>query len=84
MLDPGHGGTDPGTTTPIFQQHEKDINLGVVLALNDTMVIRSDPSFTVYCTREDDTTLTRYQRASMAGCPIALLWESCREHNCRI
>jgi len=50
MLDPGHGGIDPGAVTG--NVYEKDINLAVALQLAE--LVRQDGA-EVYLTRKDDS-----------------------------
>lgn len=51
MLDPGHGGEDPGATGP-SGHHEKDVVIKIARQLKQ--LIQADPNMKVYMTREDD------------------------------
>ena len=51
MLDPGHGGRDPGAIGE-FGLREKDVNLDIALRLNELLKKRKE--LTVLMTREDD------------------------------
>lgn len=51
MLDPGHGGEDPGATGPTGH-HEKDVVIKIARQLKQ--LIDADPNMKVYMTREDD------------------------------
>jgi N-acetylmuramoyl-L-alanine amidase len=51
MLDPGHGGEDPGATGP-GGNHEKDVVILIGQQLKQLM--EADGNMTVYMTREDD------------------------------
>lgn len=64
ILDPGHGGKDPGATGP-DGAFEKDINLRVALDLAETM--RSTYGYEVLLTRMDDTFIPLEQRARLAN-----------------
>ena len=53
VIDPGHGGRDPGASSEFVRQPEKDITLAVALAIRDALV--STGRVRVAMTREDDT-----------------------------
>ena len=40
VIDPGHGGRDPGATSVSGQVHEKDLTLALARELRDTLVER--------------------------------------------
>lgn len=61
LLDPGHGGTEPGAAGPNGYL-EKDVNLSVSRLLRDELVAKGA---TVYMTREDDSTLSLQERMAM-------------------
>ncbi|MBE9224294.1 N-acetylmuramoyl-L-alanine amidase [Phormidium sp. LEGE 05292] len=61
LLDPGHGGTEPGAAGPNGYL-EKDVNLSVSRLLRDQLVARGA---TVYMTREDDKTVSLQERMAM-------------------
>jgi N-acetylmuramoyl-L-alanine amidase len=62
VIDPGHGGHDPGATANGLR--EKDINLKVALKLKS--LLEKDPRFKVYLTREDDRFIPLYDRTLIA------------------
>lgn len=55
VIDPGHGGSDPGAINRRLGLREKDVTLDVSLRLRDELVRRG---WRVYLTREDDRDLT--------------------------
>ncbi|OGI22700.1 MAG: hypothetical protein A2255_07005 [Candidatus Melainabacteria bacterium RIFOXYA2_FULL_32_9] len=61
VIDPGHGGVDPGTTQGGI--YEKDINLSVAKKLKNHLVKQG---FQIVMTREDDRTLSLKRRVSIA------------------
>jgi N-acetylmuramoyl-L-alanine amidase len=60
VLDPGHGGWDPGaviySNTP-YEMHEADVNLAVALRLRDILIAQG---YDVLMTRETNVALTPY------------------------
>ncbi len=77
VLDPGHGGSDPGAIAydeddEIFAM-EKDINLGIATYVYD---ILKSKGITVYMTRTDDTYTPLSQRATFANDLDATLFVS--------
>lgn len=62
VIDPGHGGHDPGATA--YGLREKDINLKVAKMLKS--YFDKDPRFIAYLTREDDTFIPLYERTLIA------------------
>lgn len=64
ILDPGHGGKDPGATGP-DGAFEKDINLRVALDLAETL--RSTYGYEVLLTRMEDTFIPLEERARLAN-----------------
>ncbi|MDR3766688.1 MAG: N-acetylmuramoyl-L-alanine amidase [Butyricicoccus sp.] len=63
LLDPGHGGTDPGASSPDGQYNENHLNLEVALYLRDMLQAQG---VTVYMTRTDtDTYPSLNDRADM-------------------
>jgi N-acetylmuramoyl-L-alanine amidase len=62
VLDPGHGGRDPGALGP-GGLREKDITLRLAHALRPRLVARG---FRVVLTREDDRTLSLEERTAFA------------------
>jgi len=72
VIDPGHGGRDPGAVGNISvngrntQIHEKDIVLKVALALRDRLTT-SYPDKRILMTRDTDSFISLEQRADMAN-----------------
>ena len=64
VIDPGHGGRDPGAPSVSGQVHEKDLTLALALELRDDLVKRG--RVRVAMTRDDDRYLTLDQRAAVA------------------
>jgi len=64
VIDPGHGGADPGTTS-IGGVHEKYLVLNVSLKLLE--LFNSSSDVRVYMTRRSDTTVSRPARAALAN-----------------
>lgn len=64
VIDPGHGGRDPGAVRGKIK--EKDINLGVALALGD-LIKKNMPDVKVVYTRDKDTFLELNDRAKKAN-----------------
>ncbi|WP_133365003.1 N-acetylmuramoyl-L-alanine amidase family protein [Qipengyuania sediminis] len=62
MLDPGHGGFDPGARTPAMD--EKDLTLGLALALREQLL--AEGGVRVAMTREDDRFVALSERAEAA------------------
>lgn len=62
VIDPGHGGSDTGTT--IGRLHEKDLTLDIATRLRDRLV---EHNFEVHMTRANDATLTLKERSEMAN-----------------
>jgi N-acetylmuramoyl-L-alanine amidase len=64
VIDPGHGGKDPGAVGSFSK--EKDIVLAVSLKLAE-LIQEKHPDVKVIMTREDDRFIELYQRASIAN-----------------
>ena len=64
VLDPGHGGRDPGKVSP-WKVKEKDINLSVVLKL--AQIIHDETEYQVFLTREADRSIPLSDRARFAN-----------------
>lgn len=64
MIDPGHGGEDPGATGASGEL-EKTSNLAIALQVAE--LLKQDPSFDVSLTRSDDTYVGLEERAEMAN-----------------
>jgi N-acetylmuramoyl-L-alanine amidase len=64
VIDPGHGGRDPGARSVSGEVAEKDLTLLLALELRERLVKRG--RVRVALTRENDATLTLEQRAGIA------------------
>ncbi len=64
VIDPGHGGHDPGATSVSGQVSEKDLTLALATELRDDLVKRG--RVRVAMTRNDDRYLTLEERADVA------------------
>ncbi len=64
MLDPGHGGKDPGAIGPTGLK-EKDVVLAIGRLVRDRL--RKDDSFEVRMTRDEDVFLPLEERTAMAN-----------------
>ncbi len=63
VLDPGHGGSDPGAVSPKGTK-EKDVNLKIGLKARDAL---ESLKYDVIMTRSDDTFVNLYERANIAN-----------------
>ena len=71
MIDPGHGGFDPGARTPALD--EKTLTLGLALALRDQLI--AGGGVRVAMTRSDDSFVAleeRYEAARRLGADLFL------------
>jgi N-acetylmuramoyl-L-alanine amidase len=64
VIDPGHGGRDPGAASPFTDRPEKDITLALALAMRDTLA--ASGRVRVAMTREDDRYLVLEDRYRIA------------------
>ena len=64
VIDPGHGGRDPGATSVSGEVHEKDLTLALAQELRDELVKRG--RVRVAMSRNDDSYLDLEQRAAVA------------------
>jgi N-acetylmuramoyl-L-alanine amidase len=64
VIDPGHGGKDPGASGPPGTMFEKDVTLASAIALRD--YLRRDRRFEVILTRDTDVFLTLERRILIA------------------
>lgn len=64
VIDPGHGGYDPGAVSPKLKMKEKDIVLEVSLQLKKLL---ENQGFKVYMTRDDDNYIGLYDRSTIAN-----------------
>jgi N-acetylmuramoyl-L-alanine amidase len=71
VLDPGHGGHDPGAISPFGDRREKDVTLAVATAIRDALA--ASGKVRVAMTREDDRFLVlrdRYEIARRLGADL--------------
>ena len=73
ILDPGHGGKDPGAIAPLGDQmiYEKDINLAIA---RQTKTELEALGATVLMTRDDDSWVSLYSRVATAGLAVLDFW----------
>jgi N-acetylmuramoyl-L-alanine amidase len=64
IIDPGHGGKDPGASNKALNLVEKELTIDTSLRLNDLL---KKAGFTTYMTRNDDRTLDLYGRPEVAN-----------------
>ncbi len=64
VIDPGHGGHDPGATSPTDGREEKDLTLAVSRAIRDALI--AGGRIRVAMTRNDDLYLTHRERLEIA------------------
>ncbi len=64
VIDPGHGGHDPGAISKIDGTEEKDINLTIALRLKKLL---ESNGLNVYMTRETDEFIGLYTRTDIAN-----------------
>lgn len=64
VIDPGHGGKDPGAISPIANKREKDVTLQVGIAIRDALA--ASGRVRVAMTREDDRFLVLRDRYEIA------------------
>ncbi|WP_457640047.1 N-acetylmuramoyl-L-alanine amidase [Persephonella sp.] len=62
VIDPGHGGRDPGAIA--YGLKEKDVNLKIARKLKK--ILEKDPRFKVYLTRNSDRFVSLYSRTVFA------------------
>jgi N-acetylmuramoyl-L-alanine amidase len=71
VLDPGHGGRDPGATSPFGERREKHVTLAIAVAIRDALA--TSGRVRVAMTREDDRYLVlrdRYEIARRLGADL--------------
>ncbi len=66
VIDPGHGGKDPGTIGTSLKAKEKDINLAVALMLGE-LIESNHPNTNIVYTRQKDVFITLNERAEKAN-----------------
>ncbi len=64
IIDPGHGGRDPGAVSP-WGMYEKTVNLEIGLELR--RLLRRDGRFQIFMTRDDDRFLSLKERTRFAN-----------------
>ncbi|WP_066223763.1 N-acetylmuramoyl-L-alanine amidase family protein [Formosa haliotis] len=64
VIDPGHGGTDPGAIGVYHNEKEITLNIGLELLKWHQILFKN--KFDVYLTRSKDTLISLYQRSQMA------------------
>jgi N-acetylmuramoyl-L-alanine amidase len=64
VLDPGHGGRDPGATSPSDGRKEKDVTLALAGAIRDALA--ASGRVRVAMTREDDRFIVLRERSGIA------------------
>jgi len=73
VIDPGHGGHDPGAVGP-NKLYEKDVVLDIALKLRK--ILSEDPSIEVFLTRDTDVFIPLEQRTAIANSKNADLFVS--------
>ena len=63
MLDPGHGGEDPGAITELTKEKEMALNI----ALQTREILRKNKNYEVYMTRETDEYISLPERCNFAN-----------------
>ncbi|MBU6208098.1 MAG: N-acetylmuramoyl-L-alanine amidase, partial [Alphaproteobacteria bacterium] len=64
VIDPGHGGQDPGAINPVTGQREKDVTLATAKKIRD--VLLASGRVRVALTREDDHFIILRERSAIA------------------
>ncbi len=64
VIDPGHGGHDPGAISPVTGKREKDITLAVAKAIRDELV--ASGRVRVALTHDDDSFIILRDRSAIA------------------
>ncbi len=73
VLDPGHGGPDPGAVYDAYGLHESVLNLEITIRVAE--ILRADHGYTVALTREDnDTELGNSERGAIANACRAIVF----------
>ena len=74
VIDPGHGGKDPGTVGKKTRLYEKDVVLAIARRLRDKLVAKG--GYEVLMTRESDETMSLSDRVEFANANAADLFIS--------
>lgn len=64
VIDPGHGGKDPGAIGPSGLK-EKDVTLDIALKVRE--ILKNDPSFEIILTRDRDIFIPLHERTEIAN-----------------
>ncbi len=80
VIDPGHGGKDPGAVGKYYKLHEKDIALDVAKRLKKLLTSRG---IKVYMTRQNDKFISLWKRADIANKKNADLFVSVHANSSR-
>ncbi|QEK12959.1 AMIN domain-containing protein [Crassaminicella thermophila] len=64
VIDPGHGGKDPGTSNKELKLLEKDLALDTAMRLKELL---EEAGFDTFITRDDDTYVGLYERPEIAN-----------------
>ncbi len=75
VIDPGHGGRDPGAVSRDGSLTEKEVTLRIARKLKN-LIERSVPNVTVKLTRDNDTFLSLKERTAIANAANAELFVS--------
>ncbi|MCD4831837.1 MAG: N-acetylmuramoyl-L-alanine amidase [Anaerohalosphaeraceae bacterium] len=78
IVDPGHGGKDPGAISP-YGFYEKTVNLSVAAQITEML---KDKGYKVIMTRDDDTFIELEERAAIANRNKASLFISIHADSC--
>ncbi len=76
ILDPGHGGSDPGAVRTLSTSEgpltifEKDVNLSVALQISE-MLTAARPEINIILTRKDDSSVSLPERTHTANAVLA-------------
>jgi N-acetylmuramoyl-L-alanine amidase len=73
VIDPGHGGHDPGAVGP-NKLYEKDVVLDVALKLRD--ILSANPGYEIFLTRDRDVFIPLEERTAIANSKSADLFVS--------
>jgi N-acetylmuramoyl-L-alanine amidase len=65
VIDPGHGGDDPGAVNAVNGLREADVALGIAHALK--AVLDARPEYEVFLTRDGDETVPLSERTKLAN-----------------
>jgi N-acetylmuramoyl-L-alanine amidase len=66
VIDPGHGGRDPGAVSEDGQLKEKDVTLEIALLIRDRLRAEA-PGIAVHLTRSDDRSMGLKERTTLAN-----------------